>query len=104
MRSSRLSAGSPKNLSAPCVSSARRLRWIAPTLAARDIAILGFELVGVVAHVLQHRAQILQIEQEEAALVGDPEDHVEHAFLRVVEIEQAPSKSGPISDTVARTG
>src|SRR5437660_6713540 len=34
IKSSRFSAGSPKNLSAPCDSSARRLRWIAPALAA----------------------------------------------------------------------
>ncbi|CUJ73208.1 Uncharacterised protein [Achromobacter xylosoxidans] len=34
IRSATSSMGSPKNFSAPCDSSASRLRWIAPTLAA----------------------------------------------------------------------
>ena len=68
------SAGSPKNLSPPCCSSRSRPRWIAPTLAARDVAVLGRELLGVVADVLQHRAQVLQVEQQQAVVVGDLED------------------------------
>ena len=41
---------------------------------------------------------------QQAVLVGNAEDDVEHAFLRVVELEQAARRSGPISEMVARTG
>jgi hypothetical protein len=51
---------------------------------SRDISILGFELIGIVRDVLQHRAQILEIEKEQPVIVRDFEDHVEHARLRVV--------------------
>ncbi len=49
-----------------------------------DVAVLRFKLVRIVGHELDHRAQIFEIEQEQAALVGDAEDHIQHAFLRVV--------------------
>ena len=38
---------------------------------------------------VERGAQILQIEQQEPLLVGDLEDDVENAFLRVVEVEKA---------------
>src|SRR4029077_4620597 len=44
-----------------------------------DVSILSFELIGVVGDVLQHRAQVLEIEKEKAVIVGDFENHVEHA-------------------------
>ena len=59
---------------------------------SRDISILGFELIGIVRDVLQHRAQILQIEKQQSVLVGNLENHVEYAFLRVVQLEQAPEQ------------
>ena len=37
----------------------------------------------------QDRAQVLQVEQQQALFVSDAEGDVEHAFLGVVEIEQA---------------
>ena len=52
-----------------------------------DIAVLRFELIGIVGDVLQHRAQILKIEKEQTVFIGDFEDHIEHAFLRVVQFE-----------------
>src|SRR5213593_2121230 len=52
-----------------------------------DISVLCFELVGVVRDVLQHGAQIFKIEKEQAVFVGDLENDVEHAFLRVVQFE-----------------
>ena len=53
----------------------------------RDIPILRFELIGIVRDVLQHGAQIFEIEKEQAVFVGDLENDVEHAFLRVVQLE-----------------
>jgi hypothetical protein len=38
---------------------------------------------------LQHRAQILGIEQQQAAIIGNLEDQVEHALLGLVEAEHA---------------
>ena len=55
----------------------------------RDIAVGGGELLGVLAHVLQHRAQVLQVEQQQALVVGDLEHQAEHTLLGVVEIEHA---------------
>jgi hypothetical protein len=52
-----------------------------------DISILSFELIGVVRDVLQHRAQILQIEKQQSVLIGNLENHVEYAFLRVVQLQ-----------------
>ena len=60
-----------------------------------NVAVLGFELIGVVGDVLQHRAQIFQIEQQQPALIGDLENHVEHAFLRVVQVEQTTEQQRP---------
>jgi len=44
-------------------------------------------LIGIVRDVLQHGAQIFEIEKEQAVFVGDLENDVEHAFLRVVQLE-----------------
>jgi hypothetical protein len=41
-------------------------------------------LVRVVGDVLQHRAQVFEIEKEQPVIVRDFENHVEHARLRVV--------------------
>src|SRR5262249_25266650 len=54
---------------------------------SRNASILRFKLVGVVGDVLQHRAQILQIEKEQSVFVGDFEHHVEDAFLRVIQFD-----------------
>ena len=54
----------------------------------RDVAVLGRELGCVLADVLQHRAQILEVEQQEPRVVGDLEREVQNAFLRVVQLQQ----------------
>ena len=53
----------------------------------RDVAVLRLEGRRVVAHVLQHRPQVLRVEQQQSVVVGDLEDEVEHAFLRVVQVQ-----------------
>ena len=77
-----LSIGSPKNLSPPCSSICSSPRWMAPIAGRADVAVLGGELARVVAHVLQHRAQVLQVEQQQAVVVGDLEHQLQHAGLR----------------------
>ena len=50
---------------------------------------MRLKLIGVIGDVLQHRTEILQIEQKQAAFIGNLEDHVQHTLLRIVEIEQS---------------
>ena len=56
----------------------------------RDIAVLGRELPRAVADPLQHRAKILQVEQQQPVVVGDLEHEGQHALLRGVQPEQPP--------------
>jgi hypothetical protein len=62
---------------------------------SRDVAVGSGELRGVLAHVLQDGAQVLDVEQQEPGVVGDLEDEIEHAFLRVVQAEQAREQQRP---------
>ncbi len=61
----------------------------------RDIAVFRLQIRGVVRDQRQRRAQVFEIEEEQALFVGDAEDDVQHAFLRVVEIEQTREQQRP---------
>ena len=89
MKSSMFSIGSPKNLSPPCSSICIRPRWIAPTLAALTLPYSVVNSLALSPTMLQHRAQVLQVEQQQAVVVGDLEDQVQHAGLGVVERQHA---------------
>jgi hypothetical protein len=104
MKSLMLSMGSPKNLSPPWVLDLQQPALDGAHAGRADVAVLGGELLGVVAHVLQHGAQVFQVQQQQAVVVGDLEHQVQHAGLGLVQVEHAPSSSGPMSETVARTG
>jgi len=54
-----------------------------------DVAVVGGELLDVLTHVRQHRAQVLEVEQQHAVVIGDLEHQVEHAHLRVIEVQHA---------------
>ena len=54
-----------------------------------NVAVVGLELLRVVADVLQHGAQVLEIEQQQPVVVGDLEHQREHAGLRFVQIQDA---------------
>ena len=58
----------------------------------RDVAVAGGEFLRVLARVLNDRAQVLQVEQQQAVVVGDLEGQAEHALLGVVEVEQPPEQ------------
>jgi len=58
----------------------------------RDIPVLGLEAGGVLAHVLQHGAQILEVEQQESLVVRDLEHQGEHTALGLVEHQDAAQK------------
>ena len=57
-----------------------------------DVAVLRFELGGVVTDVLHHAAQILEVEQQKALVVSNAENDAEYAGLRIVELQQACQK------------
>ena len=61
----------------------------------RDVAVLVGELLGVFAHVLQHGAQVLAVQQQQAVVIRHLEGEVEHAFLRVVEAQHARQQQRP---------
>jgi hypothetical protein len=56
---------------------------------SRDVAVIGLESLGVIADVLQHRAEVLEVEQQHAVVVGDLEHDRQDALLRLVEVEHA---------------
>ena len=60
-----------------------------------DIAVFGGEVLGVVADVLDHGAQVFQVEQHQSLIVGNLEHQLQHATLRVVEVEQAREEQRP---------
>ena len=53
---------------------------------------------------LQHRAQVLEVEQQQPVVVGDLEHECEHARCVSFRLSMRPSSSGPMSEIVARTG
>ena len=54
----------------------------------RDVAILGGVVLGVLRNPVEHGAQVLQVVNQQAALVGNAEHNVEHAVLRLVQLQQ----------------
>ena len=61
----------------------------------RDVAVGRRNLVGSLCDLDEERAQVLEIEQQQAFVVGELEGDVEHALLRVVEIEEARQQQRP---------
>ncbi len=61
----------------------------------RDVAVLHRQLGCVLGDIAEHGAQILEVEQQQALLVGDAEGDVEHALLHVVEVHQARQQQRP---------
>ena len=60
----------------------------------RNVAVLGAVFLGVLSHILQHAAQVFQINQMPAFIVGGFEYQVEQAFLRVVQPHQTGEQQG----------
>ncbi len=68
---------------------------MAPIDAAETLPYLVLYSAGVFADMLHHRPQVLQVEQQQALVVGHLEHQLQHAALRVVEVEQAPEQQRP---------
>ena len=54
-----------------------------------DVAIFGGILLGVLSHPVEHGAEVLQVEEEQASLIGYLEHNVEHSVLRLIELHEA---------------
>ncbi|ENN86155.1 hypothetical protein RHSP_33286 [Rhizobium freirei PRF 81] len=61
----------------------------------RDQAVFAGKLAGIVAHIVQQRLQILEVEQRQTVFVGDLEGDVEHAFLRLRGVHQPCQQQRP---------
>ena len=53
------------------------------------VAIDGGIFSCMLGNIVEHRAQILDVDEEKASFVGYPEEDVEHPFLCVVETEDS---------------
>jgi hypothetical protein len=73
MKSAMLSIGSPKKLVAALLFDLQQAALDRAHAGGADVAVLGGELAGVLAHVLEHRAQVFQIQQQQPVVVGDLE-------------------------------
>ncbi len=60
-----------------------------------DVAVAQGIIARVLAHVGQHGAQVLQVNQQHAFLVRDAEHQVQHARLGVVELQHAGQQQRP---------
>ena len=96
MKSFRSSAGSPKNFVAALVLQHQQLALDGADGLLRDVAVLrGAAPSACSAMNAEHRAQVLEVEQQQPLLVGDAEGDVEHAFLHVVEVQQPRQQQRP---------
>jgi hypothetical protein len=55
----------------------------------RYVAVVGLKLLRVVADVLQQRAQVFGVEQQQAVVVGNLVRKREDAFLSIVQLEES---------------
>ena len=84
-----MSIGSPMNRCGALLLECEQAALDRADARGGDVAVVGLQLLRMIADVLQHRAEILEVEQQQAAVVGHLEDERQHARLRLVEIEDA---------------
>ena len=60
-----------------------------------DIAVARAQLIGALAARGEHGLKVVQVEQQQAVVVGDVERDRQHAFLRFVQIQQSGQKQRP---------
>ena len=60
-----------------------------------DSAILCGVFLGMLAHIVQQRAQVLQVVEQPSVVVGNVESDGEHAGLSLIQLEQACQQVGP---------
>ena len=60
-----------------------------------DVAVRGGEVFGVLAHMLQHGAQVFQVQQQPACIVSNLEHQVQHTGLGLVQVQHAGQQERP---------
>src|SRR5215467_2983375 len=60
-----------------------------------DQSVLGGDLLAIIGDETQEGAQVVEVEEEEAAVVGELEGDLQHARLRGVDLEHAGEEAGP---------
>ena len=95
MKSLISSAGSPKNFCRLLIFQHQQLPLDGADRGAGDVAVGLLDLGRVVRQEAEHGAQVLEVQQRQAPLVGDAEGDVEHAFLGLVEVEQPRQQQRP---------
>ena len=83
-----------KELVAPLVFEAQQAALYGSDGGNADVAVGGDILCAVVAHLFQHLAQILQVEQQQSLVVGNAEHHAQHVALRLVQVQNAAQQYG----------
>ena len=69
-----------------------------------DPAVFERQLLRALADEMHQRAQILEVEQQQALVVGDPERDLSTPSWVSLRPSRRASSSGPISETVVRIG
>ena len=60
-----------------------------------NVTILRGVFLGVLRHIVEHGAQVFQVEDEQATVVGYAEGDVQHAVLCLVQLQQAAQQLRP---------
>ena len=87
--------GLPEQSGAALVLEDQQLSLDGRHRGCRDIAIARAQGGGVLGGEGQGRLQVLQVQEQQALLVGGPEHHGQHALLHVIEFEHAGDEQGP---------
>ena len=53
----------------------------------RDLAVRSLDLLGVLRDVVEHRTQVLEVDEQHLLVIGNAKDDVEHTFLHFSELE-----------------
>ena len=89
------SAGSPKKCVGALLLEHQQAALDRADRDGGDVAVLGHERLAALADVVGHGAQVLEVEQRHVLVGRHPEHDVEHALLRLVELEQAGEQQRP---------
>ena len=61
----------------------------------RDVAVFAAQRLAVVGHPREHRPQVLEIEKQQALVVGDAEGHLEDTLLGFIQLQQVREEDRP---------
>jgi hypothetical protein len=95
IKSARAKRGLAEQLIPPLALQLQQPTLDGPDGSRRHLAVLGLVLGGVVADVLEQGAQVLEIQQQQALVVGHAEHDRQDPGLDVVQVQQTREEEGP---------